>query len=402
MAMQCLQCGTEVENEDSACPTCKVLCAAKHKHYIENEMLACIYHHSSRAAQDNIKAVLSSYYRKEEIEDAKNIVLFLCEKCECLPAHVKKSRRNGDSRTAISANIGDVLECMAALDKCEDAKSIRFVTNNLSRIPPVDPEVVCNMMSIEERINKMELQLIQTQAAYKVQSELLTGIVTASASQQASFSSVVQDKAGWPSVGATGPQPQDGSSTLNSQQKAQSSQLNAGKDSQTVTVKEKKQEPSKSGESSTTSSNNTEFNAPSRSQGKKWGYKKSAVYGTKDSDAGLSGAERESDIFVFRVTKNHSEESVKKYMEEGNIQVNSIEQSSKDEVSRYRSFHIVINNKDIEKVLVPDFWPKGVGCRRWSRRSVRRDHSEAQDWNRNNRNGEVRNAHTDKKDQASA
>ena len=65
---------------------------------------------------------------------------------------------------------------------------------------------------------------------------------------------------------------------------------------------------------------------------------------------------------------------MKQYMTKRDINVCNIDQTSNDE-SRFKSNKVTVKVSDLIKVLMPDFWPKGVHVRRWYKpRAVENHH----------------------------
>ena len=98
--------------------------------------------------------------------------------------------------------------------------------------------------------------------------------------------------------------------------------------------------------------------------------KPKAVYGTRQSTI-LRSAPRRHELFVFRVDKEIADDSLKDYLtEEGKVnKIHELKCVSLDN-SWTKSYRVLIECKDVNDILSPDFWPDGIGCRRfWRKRS---------------------------------
>ena len=80
-------------------------------------------------------------------------------------------------------------------------------------------------------------------------------------------------------------------------------------------------------------------------------------------------------IFISRVKKGLSQNSVKDYLNERNVNVINTEQTNHPD-AKYMSFKITISQFDVYKVLRYNFWPEGVLCQRWRDRSANINYAE--------------------------
>ncbi len=96
------------------------------------------------------------------------------------------------------------------------------------------------------------------------------------------------------------------------------------------------------------------------------GRRNRAVFGRGDDDV-ISGGLQKHELFVFQVNKSKTAEEVKSYMERRELTVTSIKLVSVD-VAASNSFHVIVHCMDIRLVMDPEFWPSGVGCRKFIKR----------------------------------
>ena len=82
----------------------------------------------------------------------------------------------------------------------------------------------------------------------------------------------------------------------------------------------------------------------------------------------LLQAYKKHDLFVLQVNKTVTDDQVKDYInKDDGVTVNSAEAPS-------NSYHVVVHCMDVRPILQLEFWPTGVGCRRFRKK---------QQWNNN-------------------
>ncbi len=305
----------------------------------------------------------------------------LCEKYKCLPDDITRTRRDGPQRTALSAKVDDIVKCMSALDHVDGMNTL-FVAHNISRVPSVSPEEATNLVSHAERLSKLELQVKHLMTASTAKMDLVL-----QQAEQRPFNRVVsevpslrdiQEEELMAAAAAASLQQSNGTSD-DTEVKQPSGVFTGKKGYRAAGTGKSVPKPQQVATPGGTGHGPQGLHGPSARQAKKWGHRKKPVYGTKQDDR-IQGGKTEVDIFVFRVSKKIPAEKIKSYLTEENIEVESIEQASTDDVSRFRSFHVVIPRSQIDKVMNPEFWPNGVGCRLWGQRSKKRKSDDVQNW----------------------
>ena len=91
-----------------------------------------------------------------------------------------------------------------------------------------------------------------------------------------------------------------------------------------------------------------------------------AVFGEAETPEGTEVAAglQKHELFVFQITNTVSEDNVKAYIEQKDVKVASIKRVSSEDAPSC-SYHVVIHCMDVRTVMTPQFWPKGVGCRKF-------------------------------------
>jgi len=96
--------------------------------------------------------------------------------------------------------------------------------------------------------------------------------------------------------------------------------------------------------------------------------KPAAVYGTRQ-DTTLRSGPRRFDLFVFRVHNDITDEDIKLFLNKEDVTVRELEILSSDNAWT-KSYRVSVETKSIDMMLQPEFWPDGIGCRRFWRKSL--------------------------------
>ena len=96
--------------------------------------------------------------------------------------------------------------------------------------------------------------------------------------------------------------------------------------------------------------------------------KPKAVFGTKQ-DTLICSAQRRYELFVFRVHQDIEDNTIQQFLEAENIKVHELEVLSRSDAWT-KSYRVLVEPPSLNVVLKPDFWPDGIGCRRfWKKKS---------------------------------
>lgn len=69
---------------------------------------------------------------------------------------------------------------------------------------------------------------------------------------------------------------------------------------------------------------------------------------------------------MFNVNKNVSEDVIKEFLRQDNVNVIALEcVSHKD--SYMNSYKLRVDSKDESRLMEPEFWPERIGCRKYIR-----------------------------------
>ena len=89
------------------------------------------------------------------------------------------------------------------------------------------------------------------------------------------------------------------------------------------------------------------------------------ITGTRDAGSRIKGAPEPSRyIFVHRLQNGTSEENIKLYLSDNDIEAKGVTKVSNIE-AKYASFKVEVKMSSMDTLLAADFWPTGVCVRRF-------------------------------------
>ncbi len=330
---------------------------SKEPRLVVNELLAYVFFHLDGYPVDNIVNVILQFYHADVISDAKRL-LWDCYGDD-LPSMQK--RTNKGHKSAAEKDIEDVMDSVKLIDAKYSDKDVYlptvFVAANLSKLPNVTPGEI-EVLSLLERVSCLERQMIQVCAPQKQTYASVASPPHSGAKTAARTASVTNAFSGTrpkdtstsayvmpltvalppvPGDQATAAAPDDGFTLQPAQLKRQRRQQNMD------------------------SVNKYDTDTRTRSKPK-------VVYGTRQSST-LRAGPRRHDLFVFRVDNDITDEMLQDYLKDNHVTVRELECISQDG-SWTKSYRITVECNDISGILNPEFWPDGIGCRRFRRKRV--------------------------------
>jgi hypothetical protein len=90
---------------------------------------------------------------------------------------------------------------------------------------------------------------------------------------------------------------------------------------------------------------------------------KDAIIGKK-TDCLIKSGLKHTDMFIFRVHYDVDDDQLKQYLIDENVSVIKFSKVSHDD-SLMKSYRVTIKYDDLGKVMNANFWPDGIGCRRF-------------------------------------
>jgi hypothetical protein len=230
-----------------------------------------------------------------------------------------------------------------------------FVAANLSKLPNVTPGEI-EVLSLLERVSRLERQMAhvcapQRQTYAGVTSPTPSGTKTATTTTSATDVSNASGGArpkdtslvtyAMPLNVALPPLPND---------QAQAVDADDGFTLQPAQLKKQRRQRQMGAERNDTRS------------------KTKPVYGTRQGST-LRAGPRRHDLFVFRIDKDITDEMFRDYLNESQVNVHELECLSQDG-SWTKSYRVTVECNNINDILNPEFWPDGIGCRRFWRKKV--------------------------------
>ena len=401
---------------DSSLPSNQVL--------IENECLSYAFFHFSKFPTDSIKRILLSFFLPSEISEAKSLLW----KCFPLILGDISKRRSTVSRSASEADVIDIMEAVKAVDGAQVC-SHRFLCGNLDRIPKFAPDeaslfsLADRVSSLERDFIKLQERVAVSPPLFASVTAVPSCSATAVSSSTAGPHCYGQPTSQWadnlqlvalpPLKGSMSQQTvtTSGMQMLNNKQPLQKKQpplsgpidctdvlqlvdlpsvssdgsksnklhqarhlLQQGDGSRKQFNQQSQGNSHAQGNSGHTGKSNRDANFHGQRDNRKNklvtdndGFqlvqRKKHVFGTNKGYKQLSQP-RTAALFVHRINKNIGPEDVKEVCEAGGVHVYEIEEVSKENASM-RSFRVVIDFIKLDTALTDEFWPEGVGCKRY-------------------------------------
>ena len=311
-----------------------------------NELLHYACHHYGTSAKDNIRRVIQEKFSHDDIVGAKKLLSDIGVQVE-----MSDGRRDGPNRTAVEADMYDLMDALEKLDQLKDFQP-KFAALDWEKVPKISPEEACNTASIAARLSTVEglLKLLQTESKNHAEN---IGTLFDSVTKNNSFASVVgrAPVANGPPGGNRTPVQVTPSGTDHGQPARRQATGNNSKP----------QSPLLAAGEGANQKGQPQIHTGNRSNGKP--QRKKAVIGNK-TDERLQSGSGKAHIIVQYVKRHFTNDNIKSYLRDENVEVHSVETVS-HEAALTKSFKVEINFNDKAKVVSEDFWPKGIGCRPW-------------------------------------
>ncbi len=309
---------------------------------------------------DYIIKCIHDFYTLEELTAAKDILWAVGDDAILPQFH---RRRDTSQRSALDATISDMIEGLQALDEADKMPLFAVDATRLQRIPKTSPSETSSL-SICERLANLERRL----ASHEDSVSINTGKVLSleeSISSMSSWAGVASRPPG--AVGRSSKQTIIAQPLVvkmpppNTNRKpgvSSSSQIQSSRRKEAATLTH--------ASSSTSLISNASLPAGyeySSAQRRK--IRRKAITGTKSTQGTLRGAPEPSrDLFVFRVEKGNTEEIIRDYIKDNNIEPRNVSLISNKDAT-FASFKVEVALSNMNDVLSPDFWPTGVCVRRF-------------------------------------
>lgn len=314
-----------------------------------DELLCFIFNSAENSPSDDIRSTVLSFYCDDAVSDAKRL---LWEHYEfLLPAW--EGRRSTNKKSLREKEIDDILKAIKLIDSKipTNALPVTFVAVRLSNIPlmnkPCDKPADASTPDLNARMMKLEQQMdILVTNSAPLPGVNRTKIVPPSRPKLYATAASVNI----PNVPCEQSQP------------VTTSKGTAATRYEKLVVK-LPPVSTRPTESKLSDDNTAGF----AFQRKKARRRPQAVYGTRSPTATLKSGPVRQELFLFRVHHDITTEDITSFLNDQSIKLTDIEKLSKSG-SWTDYYRVVIEARDLGTIMTPDFWPDGIGCRRFWRK----------------------------------
>lgn len=370
------------EGDQLICDECLVNIETPTPLLVESALLAYVTFYMNSCTFAKMKETICNFYTAEMINEAKKI-LWNVYKDDLPPM---ETRRMSSSREAHEADAYDIIRAISKIDNSK----IKFVAAQLDQIPQGNPEefdpfaLAEKIRVLERKMHAIEIKANDTDTNLHV----LTAAVEGEAIKQhinpltyAAVSTANYDPGQKDSISIHEPlhllSPKGATPERRTSLDLPRIQLQQGH-LRAVEYEPTRPSMGKNDEIQTDATDDGFMLPPAavrhlrkrenktqkeREQtGNKQPQKQNVIFGSKQNSSGLRAGKRRRDIFVFNVDPDFNEDDIAAYINGEGIEIDEIEQVNRASAN-LKSFKVTIGLNDYEAVLIPDFWPYGIGCR---------------------------------------
>ena len=337
--------------------------------------------HRDNSSIKAIQDVLVNFYHADEIIVAKEVLWAYCGSHLGKYLHHKKS----PNREAHVAHAEDIIKSILKMDQ-EGIKTPTFTAADLGPLPKFGPEEL-DLTSVVRRLNELEQNMARIDSNVAKQADTVASLLDAQCQtsgyaavtkrgsvafpdhrERPGASGTTRPSAGHQQVTPQGQGPSGGSTPVQRRPQNQGPpDIPRQQQSDSIPGHQQAEPPTGS---ETKSDNDDDFVLPKdqiRRQAKRDRSKNkpSAVFG-KAGSGGITAATRTREILVFNLDPDTGDNDLSSCFQQLNVHVHELECRSHEE-SRTKSYRVMINMVDVEKVMNPDVWPEGVGLRMYFR-----------------------------------
>ena len=358
--------------------------------YVKNELLAYIQYYINRSTKENLKNVIIRSFSSEDVSVAKTI---LWSGCQAVLGSMD-TRHASAVRTIKEADAADIINGFDKLDK-SPFDMPTYVAVDIEKIPKIAPEDM-EFTSIFERLSIREQRVSFTEGRANancdtikalqltVQEELLTIDKSKSMIKvpEDSYAGILKK----PMVSSSAPHKE--TKQTNAINSVWEMEDHKALDRNTVKLPGTEapyEKPQKSGRLSQISklqmsdsyqTKNTENSSVTSADGfrlsreeirkrRRVKQRRDAVYG-KRQHTSLRGGPKITELFIFNVCPDTSDNDLKDFIENEGIEILSLNCISHQE-SIMKSFKLSVDVKFKDTIMEADFWPEGIACRKYFR-----------------------------------
>ena len=346
---KCECCNRSVTEKDfTTCKKCFDTKKTGHNEFIVNSLLTYVKTYYDRATPLRLKIVVASFYRQDEVETAKDLLLEVAAQYNIEVGDADKDRQTSSNRSAKEAAIDDIVLIMKLFDQDPSniMQTLKFCADDIRRLPAAAPEETDSALTLFEELaeqknrmeemNKILMSLMGDVSANKQAISKMSNRPQA----PASFASIMQQQ-----------QPTESTKSINPMVNAEAPALNPPM-ANAATADD--------GFKLVT---NPKLNRQQRGdQAKRQPRRAGAIKGSSSLKAGPT-------TFQMQITNVHQSldaEAIKQYIKETDEEVvpSEVTDTSSHDWETKR-FLITFKFEDFEKVMTESFWPEKIYFRQW-------------------------------------
>jgi len=332
---------------------------------IVNEALCFLSNKYGNILHNDMKTVLISFYRDDELSAAKEILAKSVQQCfRDIDAEADVPRlpkRQGDNK--MKQTVDDILKLFTLVDERKLRNTLPvFVAANLTRIPFVSNDGF-SMVTMTRRLEAMEQRLAVIEER---------SVVSTTQAQRDVMTADMEDQREPPRSHCQAPQP----TTVDYDGDLQSG--DAGDDNDLWSTKTRRYRPPRP-PTRVTQQQTTNRNNQLRQQRQQ--DKKSKVFGTcKSNDVLLKpGVDiiQKAVVHIDNLSPDCTDALLRDYLLSNDIQVLTCYKAKSwlrvEEQDRVTAFRVCVPLSERDKIFDPQMWSEGVIIRNWRFKSVRHD-----------------------------
>ena len=340
-----------------------------------NEALCFLYNKYDNIQHNDLKTVLASFYRDEELVAAKEVLVKAVQQCfrdiGADEADVPRlPRRHGENK--IKQTVEDILKLFTLMDerKLRDALPT-FVAGDLTRIPFVSNDGF-SMVTMARRLEAMEQRLVLMEERSAVSPSL--GKRDVAATEAVDQREPPRRQA---AQLPTGGPPSTADSDVRDLQCGNADD----NDAEWSTVVKNRRHRSPRPPAQVTRQQNNVTNQNSQLRQPREQVKKTKVFGTcKSNDISLkSGVDiiQKAVVHIDNLSPDCTEALLNDYLLSNEVQVLTCYKAKswlrKEEQDQVTAFRVCVPLSEREKIFDPQMWSKGVIIRKWRFKTVKQD-----------------------------
>ena len=304
---------------------------------VHSELLCFAFTQAHSSTLASLVDCIVEFYRPAEVAEARELLWAHCE--SALANKVTKKRRSGtpvDKQTA-RPFVEDICHwvCFLVNNDCYDSLPVKFFALNLRNTPPCKPEEI-NIFSLAARLTSLEEKFRQSETGEPTPISHPSRASAQNRTQTPSQASHVEN--------STHPQGASGVSAPDQPRQENPWQLVPGRKDK------KKPRPQR----------------PLQQQLRAATKQLTVVVGSSNADTAVKSCKPLKELFVYGVDSTCSADACKGYLEGKDVQPKRVHRVSKGSALR-ASFRITVDETDMAKMQLAEFWPEGVKCREWLR-----------------------------------